>query len=373
MAPELGDDSLLRPSVDRLSAGKVTQIESSEALIALDAAESVGRATARLHGTPHGVAVVLGEDGRLVGTLSDCDIRLALLAGYGTDSPVRDVMSARTVTAGPSAGDAEVLDLLQSHRLRALPIVDERGHVLEMRTLDQAATGPPPVAVIMAGGRGLRLRPVTDTVPKPLLRLGSKTIIERMITGVAAAGAEHVYLAVKYKAEAFHERLGDGAALGVQLHYLHEESPLGTAGALSLLPPQEGPIVVTNGDIVTTVDFARMLDFHWRHGGAMTVAGATFVSHVPYGILDTCAHHLLSIEEKPDRSELCNAGMYVLEPHVLRLLSDGTHADMPDLIASVLAAGMSVNVFPILEKWFDIGGPAEFERILVQFATGEET
>lgn len=351
----------------------MTQIESPEAVIAVEATDSVAQATRRLQGTLHGVAVVLGDDGRFLGTLSDWDVRLGVLDGVGTDAPVRDVMPSRPVVAAPSTTDAEIRDLLQSHRLRALPIVDDQGQVLGMRTLERAAVGPAPTAVIMAGGRGLRLRPVTDTVPKPLLRLGSTTIVERMIAGVSAAGAEHVYLAVKYKAEAFYERLGDGAALGVQLHYLHEESPLGTAGSLSMLPVPDGPILVTNGDIVTTVDFERMLDFHWRHGGAMTVAGATFVSHVPYGILETSRQHLLSIEEKPDRSELCNAGMYVLEPHVLRLLAAGAHADMPDLIATVLAAGMSVNVFPILEKWFDIGGPAEFERILVQFATGEET
>ncbi len=351
----------------------MTQICSSEAVVVLDPCDSVSQATLCLQATPQGVAVVVGEDRRLLGTLSDWDIRLALLSGIGADATVRNVMSTRPIVAGPSADDAEILDVLQSHRLRALPIVDADGQVLGMRWLDRASGGPPPIAVIMVGGRGLRLRPVTDTVPKPLLRLGSSTIVERMIAGVAAAGAEHVYLAVKYKADAFYERLGDGAALDVELHYLHEESPLGTAGALSLLPVPDGPIIVTNGDVVTTVDFARMLDFHWRYGGAMTVAGATFTSHVPYGILETTAHHLLSIEEKPKRSELCNAGMYVLEPHVLRLLSAGAPTDMPDLIASVLGAGMPVNVFPLLEKWFDIGGPAEFERILVQFATGEET
>lgn len=351
----------------------MTQIGSAEAVVAIDPDDSIERTRARLQGAPQGVGVVLGDDGRLVGTVSDAAIRLAVLRGVPTDAPARNVMSGRPITAGPSTGDAEILEVLRSHRLRALPVVDEQGHVLGMRWLDQAAIGPPPTAVIMAGGRGLRLRPVTDTVPKPLLRLGSTTIVERIIAAVAAAGAEDVYLAVKYKAEAFYERLGDGAGLGVKLHYVHEDVPLGTAGSLSLLPVPDGPVLVTNGDIVTTVDFARMLDFHWRHGGAMTVAGATFVSHVPYGILATAAHHLLSIEEKPDRSELCNAGMYVIEPHLLRLLSPGTHADMPDLIAHVLAGGMSVSVFPILEKWFDIGGPAEFERILVQFATGEET
>lgn len=343
-------------------------------VVELRADATVLEATSALRGTAAGVAVVLGEDRRFLGTVTDFGIRMAALGEVPTGAPVTNVISPRPVLAGATTSDTEIAELLRLHRLRALPIVDEHGEVLGMRCLEPPAVlEVPPIAVIMAGGRGLRLRPVTDRVPKPLLRVGSTTIVERIIGGLAAAGVEHVYLAVNYMAEAFEQRLGDGSSLEVSLHYLHEDSALGTAGPLSLLDAQESPIIVTNGDIVTTVDFARMLDFHWRLGGAMTVAGARYSSHVPYGILDASAQHLLGIEEKPDRVELCNAGMYVLEPEVLRLLQAAAAANMPDLIADVLADGKSVNVFPIFEKWFDIGGPAEFERILVQFATGEET
>jgi NDP-sugar pyrophosphorylase family protein len=230
----------------------------------------------------------------------------------------------------------------------------------------------PPTAVIMAGGRGQRLRPVTDKLPKPLLKVGSMSIIERIIRDLAAAGVVDVYLAVNYKAEIFQERLGFGEPLGVNLHYLREETAMGTAGALSLLPDgQRGPVVVSNGDIVTTVDFSRLFDFHWRLRGAVTVAGVEHLSHIPYGVLNTVEHHLISIEEKPVRRDFCSAGIYVLDPEILALVPDSRRFDMPDLIADALAGGLPVHVFPVLEKWFDIGGTADFERVLVQFALGE--
>ncbi len=148
---------------------------------------------------------------------------------------------------------------------------------------------------------------------------------------------------------------------------------MGTAGALSLLPPGiRGPIVVMNGDIVTTVGFERLFDFHWHTGAAATVAGVEHLSPIPYGVLQTAGHHLLSIEEKPERRDFCSAGICVLDAEVLRYLTPGRPLDMPDLIAQVVADGLPVHVFPILEKWFDIGGTAEFERVLVQFAIGEE-
>jgi dTDP-glucose pyrophosphorylase len=356
-------------------AGRVPRIECGiDRLVVLDGEDSLLEATSRLRGDPYGIAVVVDDAGRLRSTITDFDIRHALLARMAPDTPVSAIMATRPVVASTSSTDAQIAELLQTHRMRALPVVDLGGAVVGMRAIDDLGAPPaPPVAVIMAGGRGLRLRPVTDRTPKPLLRVGSCSIVERIIGGLVAAGVRDVFLAVNYKADIFHERLGDGASLGVTLHYLHEQDELGTAGALSLLPELNGPLIVTNGDIVTTVDFGRMLDFHRRHGGALTVGGVEHVSHVPYGILATADHHLLSIEEKPDRRELCNAGIYVLEPGVLRFVAPATPLNMPTLIADVLADGLSVNVFPIHEKWFDIGGPAEFERILVQFATGEES
>jgi len=252
-------------------------------------------------------------------------------------------------------------------------VVDDGRLVAIVSLASPSESRRPVTAVIMAGGRGLRLRPLTDKVPKPLLRIGPTSIVERIIVALASAGVEEVYLAINYMAELFEQRLGTGEHLGVTLSYLREEQEMGTAGPLSLLPDRvEGPILVTNGDIVTTLDFGRLLDFHWHHAGAVTVAAAPYLMHIPYGVVRTVEHHLLSIDEKPARQEYCSAGVYILEPSVLRLLQAKTFCDMPDLIGTVLADGLPVSVFPILEKWYDIGGPAEFERVLVQFATGDE-
>ncbi|HWI04567.1 MAG TPA: sugar phosphate nucleotidyltransferase, partial [Acidimicrobiales bacterium] len=194
-----------------------------------------------------------------------------------------------------------------------------------------------------------------------------------LIAGLAAAGIEEVFLAVNYLAEVFEQRLGAGEQLGVSLRYLREEHAMGTAGALSLLPPADyGPIVVANGDILTTVDFGRLFDFHWRHEAAITVAGVEYRSPIPYGVLRNVEHHLLAIDEKPERRDFCSAGIYVVEPEVLQFLPPKAAVGMPELIAEVLAEGRPVHVFPILEAWYDIGETAQFERVLVRFATGDE-
>ena len=286
--------------------------------------------------------------------------------------PVSVLASSRPLVAEKGDSDDRILDLLRSYRVRAIPVV-HGGRLVAVRTLDEfKAAMPAPVGVVMAGGRGQRLRPLTDKVPKPLLRIGGSSIVERIISNLAAAGVQDVYLAVNYKAAAFEKRLGDGKGLGVNLRYVREREPLNTAGALSLLPEVPTvPLLVTNGDIVTTLDFARLFDFHWHHGGAVTVAGVEHLSHIPYGVLRTAEHHLLEIDEKPTRRDFVSAGMYMLQPEVLRFVPPATHMGMPDLIESVLAEGLPVHVFPLLEKWFDIGSPAEFERVLMQFATGE--
>lgn len=229
------------------------------------------------------------------------------------------------------------------------------------------------VAVVMAGGRGQRLRPLTDKVPKPLLRVGSSSIVERIIATLAAAGIRRVFLSVNYKAEAFEERLGDGERLGVRLEYVRERTAMGTAGALSLLPElPEGPVVVTNGDIMTRLDFARLLDRHRATGAALTVAAVEHESQSPYAVLEMDGDRVAGLVEKPVRRDLCNAGIYVLDPTVLALVPKETALDMPDLIARAIGAGMPVRAFLITEKWFDIGSPEDFERVLHEFATGEE-
>jgi NDP-sugar pyrophosphorylase family protein len=306
--------------------------------------------------------------------VTDGAIRRSALRDPTLQACVADVMSKNPVLAEPSTGEDRVARLLESHRLRALPVVDD-GRLVGVRTLDEFPGLAPaaPVAVLMVGGRGERLRPLTDKVPKPLLKLGARSIVERIILALAAAGVGDVYLAVNYLAEQFEERLGDGSELGVALHYLYEREPLHTAGALSLLPePPAAPVFVSNGDLVTTVDYGSLFDFHWRHGGAVTITGVEHRTYVPYGVLSTAEHHLLGIEEKPERRDFVNAGMYVLQPEVLRFVPPGQRRGMPDLIDDVIAEGLPVHVFPVLEGWFDIGSPEELERVMLMFATGEE-
>ena len=356
-------------AVEPLSAADVSDLTSF--VVAADA--TVRDALQSLRANRSGVVAVVGDDGRTVGALTDDDIRRAALAGTSLDVAVTRVMPTNPAVVGAELTDAEIVQVLRSRRLRAVAVVEE-GTLLGIRSLKGFPDpGAAPVAVIMAGGRGQRLRPFTDKVPKPLLKVGSTSIVERIIGGLAAAGVGDVYLAVNYKAEIFEQRLGSGDHLGVRLHYLRESTEMGTAGALGLLPPgQTGPILVTNGDLVTTIDFARLFDFHWRHGGAVTVAAVEYLSPIPYGVLRTAEHHLISIEEKPERRDLCSGGIYVLEPDVLQLMPPLRRLDMPELIATVLSEGLPVHVFPILEKWFDIGGTAEFERVLVQFSIGED-
>lgn len=323
----------------------------------------------------HGdLLAVIGRGGALVGTVTDGAIRRAVLAGASLDSDVARAMSRQPLTASARATKKTLRELMHSHRVRAVPVV-VKGRLAGIRSLDEVggAGARPAVAVVMVGGKGERLRPLTDKMPKPLLRIGGLSIVERLIQGMASAGVRDVYLTLNYKADVFEERLGTGKHLGVSLHYLHERSAMGTAGALSMLPTDlEGPVLVANGDLVTTLDFRSLLDFHWHHEGAITVTGVEHLSPIPYGVLRHVEHHLLGIDEKPQRRDLVAAGIYVLEPTVLRFVPRDAPSGMPDLIARAAAEGLPVHVFPILERWFDIGSPEEFERVLLQFAVGEE-
>ena len=318
--------------------------------------------------------VVVDDGERVIGTITDSSVRRAALADPTLSMPVAQLMSKRPIVAPPAASDDALGELLVAHRLRTVPIVDD-GRLVAIRSLDDLPhlAPPVPVAVLMVGGEGRRLRPLTDKVPKPLLKIGSQSLVERIIARLAEAGVRKVYLAINHMGEQFEERIGDGSALGVEVDYLRETEPMASAGPLSLLPEvPEGPVFVSNGDLVTTLDYATLFAYHWRHGGAITITGVQHHTYIPYGVLRTAEHHVLRIDEKPQRTDFVSAGMYVLEPEVLRFVPSGRASTMPDLVDETIAEGLPVHVFPVLETWHDIGTPEEFERVLLAFATGEE-
>lgn len=339
--------------------------------------ERIGDALERMHDDGVGLAVVVEADASggtsVVGTVTDGDIRRAHLAGRDLTTSVSAVMGDDPAIVAPGTPDSEVRALLERLQLSAAAVVDA-GRPVGLRHLDEVGGHQPPVtAVILAGGRGQRLRPLTDKVPKPLLTVGRTTIVERLLEGLRTAGVVDVYLSVNYKAEAFEQRLGQGEGYGVRLRYLRERMELNTAGPLSLLPDRPaGPVLVMNADQVTAVPFARLVDYHRQQRADITVGAFDHAVQIPYGVLELHGERVAGIVEKPTLHWSCNAGIYVVEPEVIDLVPPDTFYGMPTLVEAVLERGGRVTAFPILEKFIDIGTLEELEAALVLFATGEE-
>lgn len=313
-------------------------------------------------------------DGRVVGTVSDRSVRRMLLES--DDWPalrVADVLDDPPLTVSPSMSDDEVRSVIERNHVRAVAVVDD-GRLVGTRTVaDVGASVPATTAVVMAGGKGSRLQPLTDKVPKPLLAVGRASILERLLENFHEALVGDVWLAVNYMSEMIEARIGDGAHWGVRARYLHEEQPLHTAGALALLPERpEGPILVTHADQVTTLPFARMVDYHLAEGAAITVGAFYHEVAVPYGVLRLDEVALTEIDEKPTLRFPCFAGFTVLDPAMLDLVPPATVFSMVDLIEAARAAGHRVVVFPIVEMWLDIGNWEELNRALLWSVTGEE-
>jgi len=322
------------------------------------------------------IAAVVDEKGQLLGILSDGDVRRAILAGRELDSPARHAMT-RTPIIGPAgARHEELVDIMMSRGVAAIPVVDEAGrfirvvHASDFEDRREATGGERfAAAIVMAGGEGRRLRPLTLDRPKPMIDIGGVPLLERQVRGMAQSGLKRIFISTNYLGHMIESHFGDGSDFGVEIRYLREAKRLGTAGALSLLPKlPQGPILVVNGDVLTRSDFGKLLVFHEETDADITVSAMVHRVEIPFGVLKIDGHRVLDIEEKPSQSFLCNAGIYVLVPETLKLIPAETAIDMTDVIAAAMAAGMRVSVFPIHEYWADIGSPADLELALAEFS-----
>ena len=311
------------------------------------------------------VALVLAPHGALLGILTDGNIRRAILAGKSLLVPVSEVMSVQPTTVAASTPRDEMLALMRRNVFHHLPLVDEAGRVVGLVTLDEliGATHRPNWVVLMAGGLGTRLQPLTDECPKPLLSVGGKPILESILESFSEQGFKRIFLSVNYKAEMIRDHFGAGDRWGVQVDYLHESTRLGTAGALSLLPERPtAPVVVMNGDLLTRANFDNLLQFHIAQDAAATMAVREYDFQVPYGVVRLDGAHIKTIEEKPVQKFFVNAGIYALSPDALDYLPADTFFDMPTLFEHLIAAGKSTAAYPLREYWLDIGRLEEFER-----------
>jgi dTDP-glucose pyrophosphorylase len=318
------------------------------------------------------VMVVDGE-GRLAGIVTDGDIRRGFLRGIGIDGRVAELMNRQPTSAASGTSRADALRLMQARTLRHLPVVDASGRLVDVMLLDDLLrpVPVPNVAVLMAGGDGRRLRPFTDELPKPLLRVGGKPLLEILVERLRAAGVGRFVVTVRYKSELIEKHFGDGSRLGVRIRYVREEQPLGTVGALARLPetPAE-PFFLVNGDVLTKCDFLAMLEFHCRHRAALTVGTVPHTVEVPYGVLHVDGERLDRVEEKPRLSFDINAGIYVVDPAALPLIPRDRACDAPELITTLKQAGCSVVAFPIREYWLDVGQQGDFHQANRDVAEG---
>jgi dTDP-glucose pyrophosphorylase/CBS domain-containing protein len=318
-----------------------------------------------------GIALVVDPDRKLIGTITDGDIRRAVLASSDLDMPVSILLASKIGTEYPkpittlvgSRGD-ELISLLHKYLLRQIPIVDNDGKVVDLVMLDDLIPTQdlPLQAVIMAGGLGTRLRPLTEDLPKPMLPVGGKPLMELVIEQLRQVGIRRVNVTTHYKPEKISDHFGDGSAYGVELKYVNEDKPLGTGGALGLIDKPTEPMLVINGDILTQVDFRAMLAYHQEHRAVMTVAVRQYDIKVPYGVIECEGSRVCALKEKPEMHLLVNAGVYLLEPKVYEFIPHGKHFNMTDLIQWLLDSDHIVASFPVIEYWLDIGQIADYEQ-----------
>ena len=320
-------------------------------------------------------AVLVAEaDGRLAGMVTDGDVRRALLRGVPLDGAVADIMNPGPVTAPPGLGRSAAAQLMLARRIRHLPLVDTGRRLVDVLFLEEQVALPPlPVpAVIMAGGEGRRLRPLTEATPKPLIAVGGKPLIEIMIERLRQAGIGDITIAVHHKADMIRERLGDGSRLGVRIDYAIEPKPLGTMGALTLLRGRlDGPFFVVNADVLTKCDFRAMWDVHrGQHNAAMTVGVSIHQVDIPYGEFTLHDGRVTRLEEKPRKEFPVNAGIYVLDPDAIELIPAGEYFDATDMIRTLVDRGRVVAAHLIREYWLDVGRLHDVERANRDVAEG---
>ncbi len=321
-----------------------------------DAAEAINRS--RL-----GIALILDQNGILQATVTDGDIRRAMLASAELRDPVLPFARDQFISVLPEVGRAEVLDVMQAHGISHIPILDKTGKLTGLHTIREIAgiEERPNIAVVMAGGRGTRLGEITKTIPKPMLKVAGRPILERLVLHLVGHGIKRIFLSVHYLGEIIESHFGDGSKLGCRIEYLREEEPLGTGGCLSLLPEKpEHDVLVCNGDLVTQVDFDAMLRFHEGGGYHATVGASPYTHTVPFGVLKRAGERLGSIEEKPVLAYEINAGVYVFRPEVVSGIPR-KFFPITDAVSGLLEKKLPVGIFPIEDDWIDVG---EQEQLL---------
>ncbi|WP_405469656.1 nucleotidyltransferase family protein [Morganella morganii] len=314
---------------------------------------------------PLHIAFVVTKENLLLGSITDGDIRRGLLNKLSLEDDVSTIMNKKPIVADSSTSNAQLNNLMIKNKITSIPLV-ENHKIIAVEFIDdnKKTTHENPI-FIMAGGFGTRLKPLTDTCPKPMLKIGNKPILETVIRNFIKAGFVNFYISTHYMPEKIHEHFGDGSELGINITYIHETEPLGTGGALGLLPTKimpNLPLIMINGDILTTVDILKLLDFHLQNSSDATMCVREYTFQIPYGVVKGENNHIVEIAEKPTYKHHVNAGIYVISPELIHSVEKNTYIDMPTLLENRLKNNKKILMFPIHEYWLDIGRIDDFNK-----------
>jgi len=311
------------------------------------------------------IALVVDENDKLLGTVTDGDIRRAILNGKSLDDNIEDVYFKKPITVSIDENKENIINLCTSKRIYQIPVVDKEGRVVKIALLDELLKPKeyPNKVVLMVGGLGTRLRPLTEKTPKPMLHVGGKPILQTIVEKFASYGFINIIMCVNYKSKIIQDYFGDGSRFGVNIEYVLESKRMGTAGALSLLKekPKE-PFFVMNGDILTNVNFENMLEYHLQNNSIATMAVREYDFQVPFGVVNIEDGIIKGIEEKPIHKFFVSAGIYMLNPECIDYIPKNEFYDMPTLFEALIKDNKKTVSFPLREYWLDIGRMEEYER-----------
>ena len=332
----------------------------------LKANDSVLNVINNINNSQYQICFIVDDQGSLIGSIADGDIRRGLIEGHSIDSLASQIMNPNPISILATQSERQAQAVMSANQIKQLPVVNEDHQLIGLHLMDQILNlaHKENSILIMAGGFGKRMMPLTENLPKPMLKVAGKPMLEHIILNAKAQGFRKFIISLHYLGNLIIDHFGDGSNLDISIQYIHEIEPLGTAGAMALIDPLPNlPFIVTNGDIITDVNYANLLHFHESNKSQATMAIKKYELQNPYGVVNIKGLEITSFEEKPIQISYVNAGIYVLNPSSLKYLKVNEPCDMPDLFELLKNNNYSITAYPIHETWADVGRPVDLSEI----------